>query len=89
MFPSSPKLLFYLYNFWGYLREYDDFFTSKKCFSSHGGHFWNAVSKTVEALEDNTSKIVAVLWNNIVKIGKSGDKGRPQGKSMSVHFLIW
>ncbi len=20
MFPSSPKLLFYLYNFWGYLR---------------------------------------------------------------------
>lgn len=58
--------------------EYDDFFTSKKCFSSHGGHFWNAVSKTVEALEEKTSKTVAVLWNNIVKIGKSGDKGRPE-----------
>jgi hypothetical protein len=58
------------------VEEYDVFFTSKKCFN-YGGHFWNAVSKTVDTLQDKTGKSVGLLWNNIVKIGKSGGKGRP------------
>lgn len=59
------------------VEEYDEFFTSKKCFS-YGGQFWNAVSKTVDTLQDKTGKSVGLLWNNIVKIGKAGDKGRPE-----------
>jgi hypothetical protein len=58
------------------VEEYDEFFTSKNCFS-YGGQFWNAVSKTVDTLQDKTGKSVGLLWNNIVKIGKAGDKGRP------------
>jgi len=56
---------------------YDDFFTSKYCFS-YGGQFWNGVSKLVNSIENRTGKSVGLLWNNIVKIGKDGDKGRPE-----------
>lgn len=56
---------------------YDGFFTSKYCFS-YGGQFWNGVSKLVNSIEDQTGKTVGLLWNNIVKIGKNGDKGRPE-----------
>jgi hypothetical protein len=56
---------------------YDGFFTSKYCFS-YGGQFWNCVSKLVNSIEDKTGKTVGLLWNNIVKIGKNGDKGRPE-----------
>lgn len=59
------------------VEEYDEFFTSNKCFS-YGGQFWNAVSKMVDILQDKTGKSVGLLWNNIIKIGKSGDKGRPE-----------
>jgi len=56
---------------------YDEFFTSKYCYS-YGGHFWNGVSKLVNGIEERTGKTVGLLWNNIVKIGKDGDKGRPE-----------
>ena len=56
---------------------YDDFFTSKYCYS-YGGQFWNGVSKLVNSIEDRTGKTVGLLWNNIVKIGRDGDKGRPE-----------
>lgn len=56
---------------------YDDFFTSKYCYS-YGGQFWNGVSKLVNSIENRTGKTVGLLWNNIVKIGKDGDKGRPE-----------
>lgn len=56
---------------------YDDFFTSKYCYS-YGGQFWNGVSKLVNSIEDRTGKTVGLLWNNIVKIGKDGDKGCPE-----------
>lgn len=57
-------------------KAYDDFFTSKNCFS-YGGQFWNGVSRTANLLELRSGKSVGLLWNNIVKIGKAGDKGRP------------
>lgn len=52
-------------------------FSHQKCFS-YGGQFWNAVSKTVDTIKNKTGKNVGLLWNNIVKIGKAGDKGRPE-----------
>lgn len=61
------------------MEEYDTFFTSKKCFS-YAGQFWNAVSQTKSAIEERTGKSVGLLWNNIVKIGKEGDKGRPDSE---------
>lgn len=57
-------------------KAYDEFFTSKKCFS-YGGQFWNGVSRTANLLESRSGKSVGLLWNNIVKIGKAGEKGRP------------
>ena len=56
---------------------YDGFFTSKYCFS-YASQFWNGVSKLVNTIEDRTEKSVGLLWNNIVKIGKEGDKGCPE-----------
>lgn len=56
--------------------SYEEFFNSDYCFS-YGGQFWNGVSRTIDLLESRTGKSVGLLWNNIVKIGKEGEKGLP------------
>ena len=56
---------------------YDDFFTTKRCFS-YAGQFWNGISRFLKKLEEkNKGKSVEFIWNNVVKIGKSGGKGMP------------
>jgi hypothetical protein len=61
------------------LSIYNGFFATGRCFS-YGGQFWNGVSKLKSELEEkskNDGKSVGLLWNNIIKIGRSGDKGLP------------
>ena len=66
---SVEKLLF----------DYNHFFDTGRCFS-YGGQFWNGISKLKSELETKSKddgKSVGLLWNNIVKIGRSGEKGLP------------
>jgi hypothetical protein len=59
------------------LSIYDDFFNSNYCFK-YGGQFWNGISRFLKILEDqNPNKAIEFVWNNVVKIGKSGGKGMP------------
>jgi len=56
---------------------YDGFFTTKHCFS-YAGQFWNGISRFLKKLDEkNKEKPIEFIWNNVVKIGKSGGKGMP------------
>ncbi|UXE67162.1 MAG: hypothetical protein KA713_00730 [Chryseotalea sp. WA131a] len=56
---------------------YDKFFNRGECWS-YGGQFWLGFSKFWKMLEAKyPEKKIRFIWNNIVKIGKSGDKGFP------------
>jgi len=56
---------------------YDEFFTTKRCFSC-AGRFWNGIASFLKKLkEKNKNKSIEFIWNNVVKIGKSGGKGMP------------
>ncbi|WP_288007519.1 hypothetical protein [Thermonema sp.] len=60
--------------------DYDDkFYNGGECWS-YGGQFWNGFSKFRTMFEEKFSnKKIKYIWNNIVKIGKSGEKGFPPG----------
>ena len=58
---------------------YDGFFNGGACYK-YGGQFWNGFKKLKESLTreyKNENKSIEFLWNNIIKIGKSGEKGSP------------
>jgi len=56
---------------------YDGFFNEEECWD-YGGHFWNGVSRFLSSLQKKfPDKTIRLIWNNIVKIGKHGDKGFP------------
>ena len=56
---------------------YDDFFSTRYCFK-YGGQFWNGIKRFLKILEEKyPKKSIEFIWNNVVKIGKSGKKGKP------------
>lgn len=59
------------------LSTYRDFYLSEDCFK-YGGQFFNGISKCNERLRREFSgKSVGFIWNNLIKIGKSNEKGTP------------
>jgi hypothetical protein len=59
------------------LNVYDNFFNKGECWS-YGGQFWNGIARFKALLgEQYPQKRVRYIWNNIIKIGKAGEKGRP------------
>ena len=56
---------------------YDGFFNEGECWG-YGGQFWNGISRFLSSLKTKfPDKKIRLTWNNIVKIGKQGDKGIP------------
>jgi hypothetical protein len=56
---------------------YNGFFNRGDCWS-YGDQFWNGFRKFWTMLENRfPDKKINYIWNNIVKIGKSNDKGFP------------
>lgn len=56
---------------------YNDFFNTKYCFK-YGGQFWNGIKLLVKKIHEKyPNKSVEFLWNNVVKIGRSGKKNMP------------
>lgn len=56
---------------------YDDFFATGYCFK-YGGYFWNAIKLFRNEIRNRfPEKSIDLLWNNVVKVGKSGSKGKP------------
>jgi hypothetical protein len=56
---------------------YDRFFNKGGCWS-YGGQFWNGLNRFKNILSEKfPDKQIQYLWNNIIKIGKDGEKGRP------------
>jgi hypothetical protein len=44
----------------------------------HGGHFWNAIKNFMNLLKNKfPTKEIYPIYNNIIKIGKMEEKGRP------------
>ncbi|WP_372740803.1 uracil-DNA glycosylase family protein [Neptunomonas sp.] len=61
------------------LNVYDDFFNQGRCFS-YSGQFWNGFSKIQDRIRREfsaESKSVGFIWNNLIKIGRSGKVGAP------------
>lgn len=68
----------------GVLKGYSDFLKDDYCFK-YGGHFWNGISRFNSLLSSKfPDKNFQVIWNNIVKIGKSDGKGMPPDYIYSV-----
>jgi hypothetical protein len=56
---------------------YDGFFNEGECWQ-YRSQFWNGVKRFVSSLQNKyPDKKIRLTWNNIVKIGKQGDKGLP------------
>src|SRR5436309_6098435 len=52
------------------LQTYMDFYTRGNCYR-YGGHFWNAVKASINALTDKVGSSegkMGSIWNNIIKI---------------------
>jgi hypothetical protein len=67
------------------LETYREFYTSGQCYS-YGGQFWNAVSRLTGALKEKlgpSGKTMAIMWNNLIKIGKAHDRGAPGAAILS------
>jgi hypothetical protein len=60
------------------LDTYREFFISGYCYK-RGGQFWNGVSRLRGAMCDrrSSSSAVGLIWNNLIKIGRAGEKGAP------------
>lgn len=56
---------------------YNNFFNKGECWA-YGGQFWNGISRFLSSLQTKfPNKKIRLTWNNIVKIGKQGEKGFP------------
>lgn len=73
------------------LNCYNKFYNGGECWS-YGGQFWNGFSKFWTMLEAKyPNKKIRYVWNNIVKIGKSENKGFPPDYIYEVertHFAV-
>jgi len=61
------------------LQTYRTFYTSDQCYC-YGGQFWNGTSKLIDALRaqlEPSGKTLAIMWNNLIKVGKADAKGLP------------
>lgn len=57
---------------------YNDFFNTKNCFSKKNKPFWTGYQKFISKLNDASSgKRISSVWNNVIKIGIKGKKGKP------------
>lgn len=49
------------------------------------GQFWNAVSDYTQAIQEkNPNKCISYVWNNILKIGKAHEKGKPSSEGIEL-----
>ena len=55
---------------------YDDFYNHNRSFYKQRGPFMSEIRKLREIFEGQFSKKIPFVWNNIIKIGQHGDKGR-------------
>ena len=56
---------------------YDRFFNKGGCWE-YGGHFWNGVARLKKMIGDKfPQRQIGYLWNNLVKVGKADERGRP------------
>lgn len=70
-------------------KVYDGFFNKGACWS-YGGHFWNGVARFKKLLgEKLPGKKIQYLWNNIIKVGKADEAGRPQECIYSVERALF
>jgi hypothetical protein len=73
------------------LKVYRDFFTNGECYS-YGGHFWNGTSRLMRDLEAHlrpSGKTIAVIWNNLIKIGKAKVGEKPSAGTPNDAILNW
>ena len=64
------------------LKTYDEFYNDGNCYS-YGGQFWNGVSQLKKALSKKlnvSEQEISIIWNNLIKIGKAGEKGAPSNE---------
>jgi len=58
--------------------EYSNFFGTGNCYKKHRGQFWNGVNRFQTLLQEKyPSKKIRIVWNNIVKTGRSDGRGMP------------
>jgi hypothetical protein len=66
------------------LENYYDFIFNEKCWK-YGGQYWNGVSSFIENICGRyPQKKISSIFNNVIKIGKSDDKGRPSDDIMAL-----
>lgn len=66
------------------LQTYDTFFNKGECYN-YGGNFWNTVNDYKKSIQSKyPDKNIALVWNNILKIGKEGDKGAPSEEIIKI-----
>jgi len=59
------------------INAYQDFFGTDYCYS-YGGQFWNGVNRFRSMLQEKyPDKKIRLVWNNLVKTGKSDGRGMP------------
>lgn len=61
------------------LRVYRKFYNEGNCYR-YGGQFWNGFKRFKKGLEERlnpSGSRLHVLWNNVVKIGRAHDRGKP------------
>lgn len=70
---------------------YHGFFNDGDCWK-YGKQFWNGVRRFLSSLQNKfPGKKIRLTWNNIVKIGRHGDKGLPPAYIYEIereHFHI-
>jgi len=59
------------------LITYDKFVNTNACYS-YGGQFWNGYKKFLSILkQQHPKKRITSIWNNVIKTGVRGRKGKP------------
>ncbi len=62
------------------LEKYQKFYNEGDCYTKQGGQWWNGIKNFKARLQERSrsnGKSVHLLWNNLIKIGKKGEKGVP------------
>jgi hypothetical protein len=61
------------------LETYRKFYNDGQCYG-YGGQFWNGIRWFKSKLQESctiSGKSLHLLWNNVIKVGKEGEKGAP------------
>jgi len=75
-------------NFNHLLSEYEKFYWDGRCYR-YGGAFWNTIKNLKEEInkkENISSNSIQYIWNNILKIGKKGEKRTPSKDIIDITF---